>query len=575
MKYTAAVAQIVGGEDGEHWSQTYANSPLFVVAEVWGEQAVESGKTFLENIQTRSKTSLPTTLAEFQHFLESCVPENPPLAYTAGLVHEDFLYLTIGRSGRVYVKRGDKTSSLLVKEGSASGRLQVADLVILASEGLAQTITPEEMTQLLKSGHPREIAEALGPKLHGGVGVPVAAGVILEILPGVKVRSPLVLGHFLTNLKTRLDGIKDLVGGRRIKVKPLGLVVVLLVVLLAGSIGWGVRKQQLQTRQKALNLKLIEWSHKYEEGLALVELNPVRSRELLTEVKQALEIELGQEQTPNSSVTDFLQKVKTGLLSAYKRTDVALAPFFELELVKAQGEGEALALYEDNLAVYDSRNTAVYLVSLTTKASRIVAGSLPAKAIAIHGEEIYLAADKVVRVSGKRTTPETVLESDAEWGQLQAISAYAGNIYLLDTGKNQIWKYIRTETGYSSRQNYLAADINVDFSTASKILIDASIWITKAGEILKFTQGRQDNFRLQGLDEPLGGQTMIYIDDTTKNLYILDADKKRVVVVDKDGVYQAQYHWQEEAEITDLVVSEALKKMLLLSHGTIYGIDLK
>jgi len=45
--------------------------------------------------------------------------------------------------------------------------------------------------------------------------------------------------------------------------------------------------------------------------------------------------------------------------------------------------------------------------------------------------------------------------------------------------------------------------------------------------------------------------------------------------VDKDGVYQAQYHWQEEAEITDLVVSEALKKMLLLSHGTIYGIDLK
>ena len=80
---------------------------------------------------------------------------------------------------------------------------------------------------------------------------------------------------------------------------------------------------------------------------------------------------------------------------------------------------------------------------------------------------------------------------------------------------------------------------------------------------------------MQGLDEPLGGQTMIYIDDTTKNLYILDADKKRVVVVDKDGVYQAQYHWQEEAEITDLVVSEALKKMLLLSHGTIYGIDLK
>jgi len=45
-------------------------------------------------------------------------------------------------------------------------------------------------------------------------------------------------------------------------------------------------------------------------------------------------------------------------------------------------------------------------------------------------------------------------------------------------------------------------------------------------------------------------------------------------VSDKEGVYLAQYSWKENIEIKDFVVSEVIKKILLLSHGTIYGIDL-
>jgi hypothetical protein len=48
-----------------------------------------------------------------------------------------------------------------------------------------------------------------------------------------------------------------------------------------------------------------------------------------------------------------------------------------------------------------------------------------------------------------------------------------------------------------------------------------------------------------------------------------------VVVLDKDGVYLTQYRWSQNIDINDFVVSESIKKILLLSRDKIYSIDLK
>ena len=105
--------------------------------------------------------------------------------------------------------------------------------------------------------------------------------------------------------------------------------------------------------------------------------------------------------------------------------------------------------------------------------------------------------------------------------------------------------------------------------------IDGSVWVgTTKGQILHFTQGQVNPFVPQGVDPALGNEIHVYTTDDTKNVYLLDADNSRVVVLDKNGVYLAQYRWTG-GRPRDFVVSEENKKILLLIDGKIYSVGLQ
>ena len=108
------------------------------------------------------------------------------------------------------------------------------------------------------------------------------------------------------------------------------------------------------------------------------------------------------------------------------------------------------------------------------------------------------------------------------------------------------------------------------------MFIDGSVWVgTKTGKIFQFAQGKEKTFSAQGVEPVLGSNLFIYTSDEVKNLYVLDSQNKRVVVLTKDGVYMAQYQWQGTLSPSQLVVSEAQKQILLLAEGKIYSVELK
>ena len=346
----------------------------------------------------------------------------------------------------------------------------------------------------------------------------------------------------------------------------------------AESFSKGLERNELEENE--LKQSLDEIDHKYEEAMALIDLNPIRARELLTEANELLTEQ--SKRHPNekqaAEIETYVQKVNEGISFAIRKFNVSLEPFFELNLVKTQGEGDFMSLYKDALAIVDIKNKALYTLTIGTKASRIVAGGeelVKAKAVAVHGEDIFVLGDQIYAVNVNSKSLQPVIAADGQWGKLLQIIAYAGNIYLLDTDKNQVWKYPRIETGFGSLQKYLLADALVDFNDASSMAIDGSVWITHNGQILKFTLGEQEVRQISGLDEDLGSTLDIYLDDTTSNSYVHDISKKRIVVFDKDGEYLAQYHWSQDLNVSDFVASEVLKKILLLSRGTIYAIELK
>ena len=222
----------------------------------------------------------------------------------------------------------------------------------------------------------------------------------------------------------------------------------------------------------------------------------------------------------------------------------------------------------------------MYRLDIGTKKAEVVVGGAQLSGIssvAMHGDVVYgLTPGGIIatRLSDKKS--ERVVPKSDTWGRVSSLVSFGGNLYLLDTGTSRIWKYTAIEDGFSDIREYLNPDTLPDLSTAANMTIDGTVWVSsKRGAILRFVQGREETFLPKGVEPALGEDLVVYVTDATKNLYVLDRSNSRVVVLDKDSTYLAQYRFDTASAVTAMVVSEQEKKILLLSGGKIYSADLK
>ena len=73
----------------------------------------------------------------------------------------------------------------------------------------------------------------------------------------------------------------------------------------------------------------------------------------------------------------------------------------------------------------------------------------------------------------------------------------------------------------------------------------------------------EENFEISGVEGMSGD--VIYTDDETEKLYVLDAANGRVVVLAKTGEYESQYMSEEMKKATGLVVDGKAGKIYLLA----------
>ncbi len=154
------------------------------------------------------------------------------------------------------------------------------------------------------------------------------------------------------------------------------------------------------------------------------------------------------------------------------------------------------------------------------------------------------------------------------------LAAFAGNVYVLDEVKKTIWKIMPLEKGYAKPVSYLGQGQTISLAQPVSLAIDGSVWVLGDNQIRLYTKGKPEEFFLTGLDQPLVEATAIFTNEESQFLYLLDQAGERVVVFDKKGVYHSEYRWSGLKGVSDLVVLEKAKKMLLLAGSFIYAIDL-
>jgi len=181
----------------------------------------------------------------------------------------------------------------------------------------------------------------------------------------------------------------------------------------------------------------------------------------------------------------------------------------------------------------------------------------------------------MVRLSDEKTVSD-IIPSSSEWGSISDMVSFGGNLYLLDTQKSRIWKYVAAEKGFSSIFEYLNPDTLPDLSKNTTMAIDGSVWLgSSVGSVSRFTSGQPYTYSPQGVDTPLGDNLAVYTSDEAEMIYVLDSDFSRIVVFDKDGLYMSQYVWENELQARQIVVSEKLSSIYMLAGGKLYAIQLQ
>ena len=166
---------------------------------------------------------------------------------------------------------------------------------------------------------------------------------------------------------------------------------------------------------------------------------------------------------------------------------------------------------------------------------------------------VFDVGHSLFAVARDGTTAAVPLRGAAELTEPVAISAYVGNLYLLDPGAGEVWRYLPAAGGFDSERAGLLG--NIELPHGSALTVDGEVYVLDNGQLRRFRGGKEEQPLLQGIDHapesPVG-----LVEDTVRGLlYVADRAGQRVVVGDRSGPFLRQYRNPAFFDLTGLALS--------------------
>lgn len=626
-------AKLTGSPDSSGWAQIHDFAPseeeklktrghLFAVVsrsfkEAKGEDdslhTTTSGREIIARLQEEYFGN--TTLVPFNALKKACEKvlqqfstsfANVEIA-AASIVGE-FVYSAAGGGGEVAIFRGGSFVPIIKSnEGvvtAASGKPKQGDFLVLSSSDFFSGKDTRAISEVFASNDPAAVVEEFATRVHasseqGSKALAVISfsdeseNVAEDTTQVQEVKEEAPVSHSrdkiefpkpkLSDRLFRLPKIKifnrnlyirksEVDVAEHQKRKTLVSVGVILLILLVASIGFGIRQQAVNRSKAEFEGKLTEIRHNLEEAKNLFGLNPSRARELFSQTKDLID-KLANEGV-NASELESLRKIyEEGRATVLGEFDAVADEFVDLSLIEGF-EGQFLVSTTDALYAYDKGKSRIVEVIIDTKKTEVVVGPSQIEevdALAVYSDRIFISENDGIFEVGD--TRRRVLEKDWEGDIL--ISAYAGNMYLLEKESSKIWRYPGSAEEFGERANWLAPGIEPNLEGVVSMAIDGTIWIlTKGGNIERYSHGSPQNLNDIKVFPALNAPTVIYTNEELENIYVLDSNESRVVVFDKEGNYKVQYKSGTLKEAIGLSASEKEGKIIFLTKDKLYTLPI-
>lgn len=555
----------IGAVNEGSYAGKITSSSFFCILEVYEGYTKEQGDAFLENLHQTMETRGAKNLSDFDDTLSTLVQQaNLPIGFSlsAGYVNSSVLLLKTIGTGEIYIKRGSHFEKIISGDTTASGYVNKNDLFVFSSSLFMEGPRGlEYVTKLLShKRQPNHIVQAITDdpierKEEAGICLfvlfeeesfkEVGEMPFREIQPETETKHSLsfVMPPFWQQIKTHKK-----------KIWLLGGVIIVFGVLLFNTKAMFGKKQQAISSSTSQTVK-----QQIEADLKAIDIESGDMEHSLGVISQSRQT-VEQLKKTNKKINASDIKDLGDLISGYeakvlKREVKTPTEFSDLAIEEKGARGDKMSLSGDKASILNKEGK-IYILSLLTKSlEKKVYGEIVNSEIVAAYDDVqffYRVGAGIYKITGNEK-PTRIIEDDKDWGNIIDINVYNGNLYVLDQGKDEIYKYLVAENGYSAKNSYVRSDSATQFKKANSLSIDSSVYVGFDSFILKYLSGERQAYKSQfpGNDVNL---TKIFTSKDLEQVYALDKSKGIMYVLTKDGSYVKQIQSSSFTSCTDFVV---------------------
>lgn len=521
----------------------------------------------LQNIQKDFQEKKPITLKDFTDIVDSTLKKlefQSSFAFCACLLVEDRIYILSRGLGGVFLFQSGSVNRLIMGEQNASGRLNDDGLLILGSYDV--DFKKSDIDSFFSAGEDfdNKMTEIFGAVDIGGF----VAIRLLSTAPQTAIITPPQENKLaLSDLKT--DSLTDN-GNLPLKLKSSKkktitiLASVLIVLILIWSVVFGYQRRtrhEILSQAKQIQPQI---ESKILDAKEAVEFDPHEAKKLANEAeiifdpiwKKAKKNNLINER--DIKVThDSIQSVFSEIEKVNNRKP---EEFYDLFLLgKNVKIDKFMQSGIDAIGFLDKENKKIH--QITTEKKSIKTFSFKEVENATMGfidkNRTFFLTTKGIYMGDDKLT--NVIKNES-WGKIIDITTFNGNIYVLDSQNDEVYKYLVVdEATFSGKNSYFKQGQSTNLDKAVSFAVDGAFYIGfEDGSIVKYLSGIKENFRIKPPRSISISKLMTNID--TSNLYVFDKKQGAVFVFSKNGDFKKE------------ISSKYLKKasnIALISNDTI------
>ena len=562
-------------------------------------------QTFKDNLNLSGETLFESSLGEINQSLADLAHSGRKawigkLSAIIALKNRDVIYLANCGQTSSWLKRDKSLMEILGVESDkgakplktfinfSTGRLRENDQIILTTTNIFNFVSLPLFTRLLNESDPNQVSSSLSQILKQSAGNNEVFGTyFLNFSQNAPVPSKIENSHaiyapmpedlesekrvtasktlwkfplphlpLLPLLKLSFSKIKNFIFTKRMSPAKkffLASFLIFLLVFMANLGVYAIRKYNENETQKIQKLTSALQQDIAETESALIYQNNNQALTLLLKTQKDYDdlkkLDKAKAEEFAGQVSEISKRVtRVSVISDPKiLTEFRINPSI---LTKA-GNGLILANKESKTILsFDSSPKELFLINDT---GANISGIAHASGIG----NFVVSGNKLFKINqDQKQFEQAALVNNAEFSGLRFLEP--SRLYSLDSAGNAIYRFTLKDGKVISTQNILKI---ADNTKIADFALDKDIYLLYPDKIIKYVGIKAQAFPLPALNEKIASANKIFV---ASNLYILEASKKRLMVISKLGVLLNQLEFPNASDLKDFYVDENTRIIYLL-----------